>query len=144
MAQLTERGRKHIARKNFAYVDKEGGEHLPIHDEEHVRNAIARFNQTAFESVGAKEKARRKVLAAAKRHGVEVSDDAEVASRAESLKRVRTKTGMRGGKKVVRAKRATARSKTASRRKTTSPAARRRTKTTARRGTKRTTARRRG
>jgi hypothetical protein len=126
MAQLTEMGRKHIARKNFAYVDKEGGEHLPIHDEEHVRNAIARFNQTAFESVAAKEKARRKVLAAAKRHGVEVSDDAEVAKRAESLKRVRTKTGMRGGKKVVRAKRATARSKAAPRRKTKRTTARRR------------------
>ena len=109
MAQLTEVGRKHIARKNFAYIDKAGGEHLPIHDEEHVRNAIARFNQTAFESVQAKERARRRVLAAAKRHGVEISDDAEVAKRAASLKRVRTKTGMRGGKKVIRAKRTTAR-----------------------------------
>ena len=101
MAQLTETGRKHIARKNFAYVDKDGGEHLPIHDADHVRNAIARFNQTAFESVDAKEKARRKVLAAAKRHGIEVAKDDEVAKRADSLKRVRTKRGMRGGKKVV-------------------------------------------
>ena len=101
MAQLTETGRKHITRKNFAYVDKEGGEHLPIHDADHVRNAIARFNQTAFESVAAKEKARRKVLAAAKRHGIEVAKDAEVAKRVDSLKRVRTKRGMRGGKKVV-------------------------------------------
>ena len=101
MAQLTEMGRKHIARKNFAYVDKEGGEHLPIHDADHVRNAIARFNQTAFESVDAKEKARRKVLTAAKRHGIEVAKDDEVAKRADSLKRVRTKRGMRGGKKVV-------------------------------------------
>ena len=109
MAQLTETGRKHIAKKNFAYVDREGGEHLPIHDEEHVRNAIARFNQTAFESVAAKEKARRKILAAAKRHGIEVAKDDEVAKRADSLKRVRTKRGMRGGKKVV--KRSTARRK---------------------------------
>jgi hypothetical protein len=101
MAQLTETGRKHIARKNFAYVDKEGGEHLPIHDADHVRNAIARFNQTAFESVAAKEKARRKVLAAAKRHRIEVAKDDEVAKRADSLKRVRTNSGMRGGKKVV-------------------------------------------
>ncbi len=101
MAQLTEAGRKHVARKNFAYVDKEGGEHLPMHDADHVRNAIARFNQTAFESVDAKEKARRKVLAAAKRHGIEVAKDDEVAKRADSLKRVRTKRGMRGGKKVV-------------------------------------------
>ena len=101
MAQLTETGRKHVARKNFAYVDKDGGEHLPIHDADHVRNAIARFNQTAFESVDAKERARRKVLAAAKRHGIEVAKDDEVAKRADSLKRVRTKRGMRGGKKVV-------------------------------------------
>ena len=101
MAQLTETGRKHIARKNFAYVDREGGEHLPIHDADHVRNAIARFNQTAFESVEAKEKARLKVLAAAKRHGIEVAKDDEVAKRADSLKRVRTKRGMRGGKKRV-------------------------------------------
>jgi hypothetical protein len=101
MAQLTETGRKHIARKNFAYVDKEGGEHLPIHDADHVRNAIARFNQTAFESVAAKEKARRKVLAAAKRHRIEIAKDDKVVKRADSLKRVRTKGGMRGGKKVV-------------------------------------------
>ena len=101
MAQLTETGRKHIARKNFAYVDKEGGEHLPIHDADHVRNAIARFNQTAFESIDAKEKDRRKVLTAAKRHGIEVAKDDEVAKRADSLKRVRTKRGIRGGKKVV-------------------------------------------
>ncbi|MDP9252212.1 MAG: hypothetical protein M3O80_04325 [Chloroflexota bacterium] len=79
MAELTETGRKHIARKNFAYVDKEGGEHLPIHDEEHVRNAIARFNQTKFESAEAKAKARRKVLAAAKRHGIEVAKDDKIA-----------------------------------------------------------------
>jgi len=109
MAELTTRGRQHIKKSNFAYVDKEGGEHLPIHDEEHVRNAIARFNQTAFESVDAKEKARRKVLAAAKRHGIEVAKDDEVAKRAGSLKRVRTKRGMRGGKKV--ASRSTARRK---------------------------------
>lgn len=101
MAQLTETGRKHIARKNFAYVDKEGGEHLPIHDEEHVRNAIARFDQTAFESVEAKEKARRKVLAAAKRNGIDVAKDDAIAKRAGSLKRFRTKRGMRGEKKVV-------------------------------------------
>jgi hypothetical protein len=101
MAQLTETGRKHIARKNFAYVDKQGGEHLPIHDDDHVRNAIARFNQTSFESIEAKEKARRKILAAAKRHGIEVARDDEVAKRADSLKRVRTKRGRRGGRKVV-------------------------------------------
>jgi hypothetical protein len=86
VAQLTETGRKHIARKNFAYVDKEGGEHLPIHDEEHVRNAIARFDQTAFESAQAKEKARRKVLATAKRYGIEVAKDDKIAKRSASAR----------------------------------------------------------
>lgn len=101
MAQLTEIGRKHIARKNFAYVDKEGGEHLPIHDADHVRNAIARFNQTAFESIEAKEKARRRILARAKRQGIRVAKDDAAAKGAGSLERVRTKRGMRGGKKRV-------------------------------------------
>jgi hypothetical protein len=87
VAQLTETGRKHIARKNFAYVDKEGGEHLPIHDEGHVRNAIARFDQTAFESAEAKEKARRKVLAAARRHGIEVAKDDKIAKRSTSARK---------------------------------------------------------
>ena len=87
MAQLTETGRKHIARKNFAYVDKKGGEHLPIHDEEHVRNAIARFNQTKFESAEAKEKARRKILAAAKRDGIEIAKDDKIAKRSTSARK---------------------------------------------------------
>jgi hypothetical protein len=127
VAALSETGRKHIARKNFAYVDSQGGEHLPIHDEDHVRNAIARFNQTAFESVEAKEKARRKILAAAKRHGIEVAKDDEIAKRAGPLKRVRTRRGMRGGKKVVPAKRPTAaRKKTAARRRPGKTAATRR------------------
>ena len=82
MAQLTETGRKHIARKNFAYVDKEGGEHLPIHDESHIRNAMARWNQTDFQSPTAKEEARKKIVSAAKRHDIEVSDDSNVAKAA--------------------------------------------------------------
>ncbi len=54
------------------------------------------------------------MLAAAKRHGIEVAKDDEIAKRAGSLKRVRTKRGMRGGKKVV--KKTTARKTTARRR----------------------------
>jgi hypothetical protein len=53
----------------------EGGEHLPIHDEAHVKNAFARFGQTHFESKAAKQRAARKILAAAKEYGIEVSDD---------------------------------------------------------------------
>jgi len=57
---------------------QERTEDLPIHDESHVRNAIARFNQTDFESDAAKERARKKILAAAERHGIEVDSDSNV------------------------------------------------------------------
>lgn len=79
MAQLTAKGRDRLRSNQFAYVDRDGGEHLPIHDEAHVRNAIARFNQTDFESGAAKERARRRIVAAAKRHGIEVDESDNVA-----------------------------------------------------------------
>ena len=86
MATLTARKRDNLRSTQFAYVDRDGGEHLPIHDEAHVRNAIARFNQTDFESAAAKERARKKILAAADRHGIEVSDDSNVAEPTRSRK----------------------------------------------------------
>jgi hypothetical protein len=82
MAELTEKKRDKLTKSQFAYVDKEGGEHLPIHDASHVRNAIARFNQTHFESKAAAERARKKVLAAAKRFDIEVDEDDNVRERA--------------------------------------------------------------
>ena len=79
MAELDEQDRKKLRKTQFAYVDSDGGEHLPIHDESHVRNAMARWNQTDFESKAAKERARRKIVAAARKHGIEISEDANVA-----------------------------------------------------------------
>ena len=87
MATLTERSRDKLRSTQFAYVDSDGGEHLPIHDESHVRNAIARFNQTEFESAAAKERARKKILSAAKRHNIEVSEDSNVARPVRSRRR---------------------------------------------------------
>jgi hypothetical protein len=81
MAQLDAADREKIDKRQFAYVDKSGEGHLPIHDEAHVRNAIARFNQTEFESETAKEAARKKILAAAKRHGIEVAEDDNIRHR---------------------------------------------------------------
>ncbi len=78
MAELDEKDRDELRSSQFAYVDREGGEHLPIHDESHVRNAISRFNQTDFESKTAKEEARKKILRAAERHGIDVDEDANV------------------------------------------------------------------
>jgi hypothetical protein len=79
MATLTEKKRDKLRSNQFAYVDKDGGEHLPIHDESHIRNAMARWNQTEFQSSTAKEEARKKIVSAAKRHGIEVADDSNVA-----------------------------------------------------------------
>jgi hypothetical protein len=78
MGELSSEERDDLRKDQFAYVDRDGGEHLPIHDESHVRNAIARFNQTDFESKAAKERARKKILRAAERHGIDVDDDANV------------------------------------------------------------------
>ena len=84
MSELSTRSRDRLSKRQFAYVDSKGGEHLPINDESHVRNAMARFNQTDFESAAAKERARKKIVSAAKRHGIEVSDDSNVAKPAKS------------------------------------------------------------
>ena len=78
MAELDAEDRDKLRSNQFAYVDRDGGEHLPIHDESHVRNAIARFNQTDFQSETAKEEARRKIVRAAERFGIEVNEDSNV------------------------------------------------------------------
>ena len=78
MAPLTEKQRDKLDKDDFAYVDRDGGEHLPIHDESHVRNAVARWNQTHFDSKTAKDDARKKILRAAKKFGIEVDDDDKV------------------------------------------------------------------
>jgi class 3 adenylate cyclase len=55
---------------DFAYVDSHGRRRLPIHDEPHVRNALARFNQVQFEDDEARDRARRRLLRAAKKYGI--------------------------------------------------------------------------
>ena len=82
MAEMSTRQRDRLKDAEFAYVDKDGERHLPIHDEEHVRNAAARFGQTHFESAAAKEKAARKIVKAAKEHGIELSDEDDVVKSA--------------------------------------------------------------
>jgi Family of unknown function (DUF6582) len=79
MAELDTAKRDRLHDTSFAYIDKGGERHLPINDENHVRNAISRFDQTDFESATAKHAAARKVLAAARRHGIDVDDDSDVA-----------------------------------------------------------------
>ncbi len=100
MTQLDTNDRDKLRSTQFAYVDSDGGEHLPINDASHVRNAIARFNQTGFESKAAKERARKKVLSAAKRFDIEVDEDSTIAKPTKSLRAASTKRGPRGGRKT--------------------------------------------
>jgi Asp-tRNA(Asn)/Glu-tRNA(Gln) amidotransferase A subunit family amidase len=47
----------------------------PLTDARHVRNAIARFDQVEGVSDAERDRAWQRILAAARRHGVEVSED---------------------------------------------------------------------
>ena len=84
MAELTTKARDRLSDSSFAYIDRDGERHLPIHDADHVRNAISRFNQTDFQSKTAKHSAARRILAAAKRHDIEVDDASDVVKAAKS------------------------------------------------------------
>jgi hypothetical protein len=99
MPELDTKARARLRSSQFAYVDRKGGEHLPIHDADHVRNAMARFNQTEFESEAAKERTRRRILQAARKFDIEVDPDSNVAKRTTSLRAASTKAGPRGGRK---------------------------------------------
>jgi class 3 adenylate cyclase len=55
----------------FADIDSRGRRRLPIHDAAHVRNALARFSQVVFEDESARNRARTRLLKAARKHGVE-------------------------------------------------------------------------
>jgi uncharacterized protein DUF6582 len=81
VAQLDTKDREKMDKRKFAYVDKGGEGHLPINDDVHVRNAMARFNQTDFESGTKKETARKKIVTAAKRRGIKVAKADNVAKR---------------------------------------------------------------
>jgi class 3 adenylate cyclase len=54
----------------FAYIDSRGRRRLPIHDATRVRNALARFSQVVFEDEAARDRARTRLLKAAKKHGI--------------------------------------------------------------------------
>jgi len=70
MPVLSARERAKLPTRSFAYIDSKGRKRLPIHDESHVRNALARFDQVAFESDEAREQARQRLIAAAKRYRI--------------------------------------------------------------------------
>jgi class 3 adenylate cyclase len=70
MPFLDAKSRARLPDSAFAHIDSRGRRRLPINDEAHVRNALARFNQTPFESEAARDKARTRLLRAAKKYGI--------------------------------------------------------------------------
>ena len=70
MARLKPKKRARLPDRAFAYIDSKGRRRLPINDKAHVRNALARFNQVAFEDDGARESARKRLLNAAKKYRI--------------------------------------------------------------------------
>src|SRR3954467_7024449 len=70
MPPLKARERAELPDSAFAYIDSKGKRRLPIHDASHVRNALARFGQVAFEDEAARDRARSRLLRAAQKHGI--------------------------------------------------------------------------
>ena len=69
MTELNEKQRDSLDDDQFAFP-KERKE--PLNDANHVRNAIARFNQVEGVSESERAAAWRRIKAAAKRYGVEI------------------------------------------------------------------------
>lgn len=89
-ADLKDSEREGMPASDFAYVDPEGGKHLPVHDEGHVRSALGRFAQQHFDSPAARKKAARKIVSRARGMGMDLGEHGAVVAAA-------------GGKKVARA-----------------------------------------
>jgi class 3 adenylate cyclase len=70
MPRLKTSKRDRLPDRAFAYIDSRGRRRLPVHDRAHVKNALARFNQVTFESDAARERARKRLLNAAKKYGI--------------------------------------------------------------------------
>jgi HK97 family phage prohead protease len=82
-------GGKHLPMSAFAFVgDPERTEtwKLPIHDEAHVKNALARFNQTQGIPAAKKASVFAKIKAAAKKFNIHVSEENSFDAEAETRK----------------------------------------------------------
>jgi len=75
-AQEGEREKKKMSEEEYYAFPKM--KKLPIFDAAHVRNAMARFNQTQGMSAEEKATAKRKIIRAAKKFGIEIGDFAKV------------------------------------------------------------------
>lgn len=75
--ELDTKTRDNLSNQQFAWP---AGRKLPIHDAAHVRNALARFNQTQGMSPSEKKTAWARIKRAAKRFGIEVRAEMDSAA----------------------------------------------------------------
>lgn len=71
MAELDQKHRDALSGRQFAFPEQRKE---PLEDASHVRNAIARFDQVEGVSDDDRDAAWKRIKAAAKKHGVEVSE----------------------------------------------------------------------
>lgn len=71
MSKLSAEDRDDIQSGDFAFPKQRKS---PLEDASHVRNAIARFNQVKDVTDDERDSAWKRIRAAAKKHGVEVSE----------------------------------------------------------------------
>lgn len=71
MAKLDAEKRDDLSKSHFAFP---GRRKEPLEDAAHVRNAVARFNQVEGASAEEKDEAWKRIQAAAKKYGVELSE----------------------------------------------------------------------
>ena len=71
MARLETDDRNELTGENFAFPHQRKE---PLEDASHVRNAVARFDQVEGVTDAERDAAWKRILAAAKRHGVEVHE----------------------------------------------------------------------
>lgn len=71
MAKLDEDDRDALPAGSFAFPEQRK---MPLENASHVRNAVARFNQVEGVSDHERDAAWKKIEAAAKRHGVTLSE----------------------------------------------------------------------
>ena len=86
---MTSKQKNDLPDSDFAYIEPGGKKdsegktvprslrHLPINDAAHVRNALARLDQTDI-SAEAKKAALKKIKAAAKKFGIKVTASAQI------------------------------------------------------------------
>ncbi len=71
MSKLDTKDRNELARGQFAFPEQRKE---PLENATHVRNAIARFDQVEGVSDADRDAAWKRIVAAAKKHGVEVHE----------------------------------------------------------------------